>query len=138
MLLSNINYLSVFLSAIAAWLAGAVWYTTLSKQWLSALGKTREELSGPTGKPSPAPFIISLLAEIVMAFILASLMLGLGAQNLAGGIAIGFITWLGFVATTMVVNNSFAGARFRLTLIDGGHWLLVLLVQGAILGVLGA
>ena len=42
--------------------------------------------------------------------------------------------WLGFVITTMVVNYAFHGARHALTLIDGGHWLGVLLIQGAILG----
>jgi hypothetical protein len=40
----------------------------------------------------------------------------------------------GFVITTMAVNHAFQGARGSLTLLDGGHWLGVLLVQGAILG----
>jgi hypothetical protein len=34
----------------------------------------------------------------------------------------------------MVVNYAFHGARHTLTLIDGGHWLGTLLIQGAILG----
>ena len=46
----------------------------------------------------------------------------------------GAFIWLGFVITTMVVNYAFHGARHALTLIDGGHWLGVLLIQGAILG----
>jgi hypothetical protein len=37
----------------------------------------------------------------------------------------------------MVVNYAFHGARHTLTLIDGGHWLGVLLIQGAILGFWG-
>jgi hypothetical protein len=50
------------------------------------------------------------------------------------GLVSGFFLWLGFVITTMAVNHAFQGERRRLTLIDGGHWLGVLLIQGAILG----
>ena len=34
--------------------------------------------------------------------------------------------WVGFVVTTMLVNNAFAGRRYALTAIDAGHWLVVL------------
>jgi hypothetical protein len=37
----------------------------------------------------------------------------------------------------MLVNNSFAQRDGRLLLIDGGHWLVVLLVVGAIIGAMG-
>ena len=46
--------------------------------------------------------------------------------------------WLGFVITTLSVNNAFQGAKPALTVIDGGHWLGVLLLQGAIIGLMGA
>jgi hypothetical protein len=37
----------------------------------------------------------------------------------------------------MLVNNIFAQRDRRLLLIDGGHWLVVLLVMGAIIGAMG-
>jgi hypothetical protein len=92
---------------------------------------------GPSGKPSMVPFFISFVAELVMAFILAGFLLNLGANGVARGLAVGFLAWLGFVATRMVVNHRFGGVRPLLTVIDGGHWLSVLLVQGAILGWFG-
>ena len=55
-------------------------------------------------------------------------------MSIRAGIISGFLLWLGFVITTMAVNHTFQGARRSLTLIDGGHWLGVLLIQGAILG----
>jgi hypothetical protein len=42
--------------------------------------------------------------------------------------------WLGFIATTLTTNYAFSGHKYRLTAIDGGHWLVVLIVMGAILG----
>jgi hypothetical protein len=42
--------------------------------------------------------------------------------------------WVRLVMTTMVVNYNFHGARQSLTLIDGGHWLGVLVLRGASVG----
>jgi Protein of unknown function (DUF1761) len=47
------------------------------------------------------------------------------------------VAWFGFVVTTMTVNYAYHGARPKLTLIDGAHWLGVLLIQGAVLGFWG-
>ena len=55
----------------------------------------------------------------------------LTARN--GAIAAAFL-WFGFVITTMVVNYAFHGAKHALTLIDGVHWLCVLLLQGLVIG----
>jgi Protein of unknown function (DUF1761) len=54
--------------------------------------------------------------------------------SVRAGVVSGFFLWFGFVITTMAVNYAFHGAKRSLTLIDGGHWLGVLLIQGAILG----
>jgi hypothetical protein len=39
--------------------------------------------------------------------------------------------------TTIGVNHAFSGASPKLTLIDGGHWLAVLVVMGAVIGAFG-
>src|SRR5674476_745221 len=43
----------------------------------------------------------------------------------------------GFVITTLVVNNTFGMRSAKLIAIDGGHWLAVLLLMGAIIGAWG-
>jgi hypothetical protein len=45
--------------------------------------------------------------------------------------------WLGFVITTLAVNYSFGQRRPMLIIIDGIHWLGVLVIQGAIIGAMG-
>ena len=134
---AGINLWPVIMAAIAAWLVGAIWYMALAKPWITALGKTREELVGPSGKPPMGPFVVSFAAELVMAFVLAGFLLNLGTIDVSHGIAVAFFAWLGFVVTSMVVNHGFGGARPMLTVIDAGHWLAVLLVEGAIIGWFG-
>jgi hypothetical protein len=58
--------------------------------------------------------------------------------TLRGGVISGAFCWLGFVITTLVTNYTFAMRDWRLLLIDGGHWLVVLLLMGAIIGAMGA
>ena len=47
------------------------------------------------------------------------------------------LCWLGFVLTTIVVNNAYTFRRPLLTTIDSLHWLGVLAIMGAILGAMG-
>jgi len=136
--MSDINTLAVFAAAVAAWLAGAAWYMALGQPWLRALGKTKKELMGPSGKPSPVPFVLAFAAELLMAFVLALFLVRLGPVTIANGIATAFLAWLGFVATSMLVNHRFGGARPMLTVIDAGHWLAVLAVEGIVIGAFGA
>ena len=88
--------------------------------------------------PVPVPYIIAFVALLIMAWMFAGVLLHLARGGMAvtirAGMISGFFLWFGFVITTMVVNHAFQGAKRSLTLIDGGHWLGVLLIQGAILG----
>ena len=129
----SVNLLAVLVAAIAAFAFGAVWYTALSKQWLAALGKTREQLNvGFT------PFIWSVVVELVMAFVLAVLIGNLpGGITITTGLTVGLLAWVGFVATTLILNHRYEGLSWSLTILDSGHLLGVLLIQGAVIGVFG-
>ncbi|MGX8011263.1 DUF1761 domain-containing protein [Mesorhizobium sp. ORM8.1] len=132
---SVVNWLAVIVAAVVAWLFGAVWYIALSKPWMKAA-----KIDAANKKPSIAPFIISFVAEVVMAFVL-TLVVGAmtgGEPNPLAGVIFGFVLWLGFVATTVSANHRYQGFGWDLTLIDAGHWLGVLLIIGAIIGWFGA
>ncbi|MEV8805597.1 DUF1761 domain-containing protein, partial [Mesorhizobium ciceri] len=61
-----------------------------------------------------------------------------GEPTWLAGLVFGFVLWLGFVATTLSVNHRYENFGWDLTLIDGGHWLGVLLIIGAVIGWFGA
>ena len=132
---STVNWLAVIVAAVVAWLFGAAWYMGLSKPWLKAA-----RLDPATMKKSPLPFVISFIAELVMACIMALVVGAMtgGEPTLVAGLVFGFVLWLGFVITTLSVNHRYEGFGWGLTIIDGGHWLGVLLIMGAVIGWFGA
>ncbi len=124
MTFAGINYLAVFIAALVAWLAGAAWYMALGKVWMAALGTTPEKMQEMKGEPGAfLPFIYAIVAELVMAWALAGLVghLGPGQVTVKNGIISGAFCWLGFVMTSMLVNNSFGRRDWRLLPIAGGH-----------------
>jgi hypothetical protein len=136
MTFAGVNYLAVVIAAIVAFMIGAGWYMSLGKIWVEAQGLTPEKMQSNKSK---LPFIYTFVAELVMAWVLAGLMahLGPGQVTFLNGIVSGAFCWLGFVVTALVVNVSFSMRDMRLLWIDGGHWLIVLVVMGAIIGAMG-
>jgi hypothetical protein len=136
MSLGGLNYFAVMTAAIVSFAFGGVWYTAFSKQWMEAVGMTPDRQ--PKERGQIGLYVLAFIAQLVMAWMLAGVLLHLGQGGLPVSLKNGLISaafiWVGFVITTMVVNYAFHGARHALTLIDGGHWLGVLLIQGAILG----
>jgi hypothetical protein len=132
MTFAGMNYLAVLFAAIAGFAWGAAYYMTLSRQWLAAVGKTEPN-------KSPVPFVISFAALLVMAWVLAGTLghLGAGQVTAKNGIVSALFLWLGFIATTVFVNNAYPGRKFALSVIDSIHWLGVLVIQGAIIGAMG-
>jgi len=72
-----------------------------------------------------------------VAWMLAGVLGHLGDLSFKNGVISAAFLWLGFVVTTLAVNNIFGMRRHILILIDGGHWLGALLLMGAIIGAWG-
>ena len=137
----SVNWLSILIAAVAAWLFGGGYYTALSKPWLEAQGKTLEqckaEQAGKSGAAKAAPFILVFIGEIVIAWALYGILVHLNAFTLRGGVIAAVLVWFGFVVTTMTGNNAFTGKKPMLTVIDGGGWLGAFVIIGALVGWMG-
>ena len=59
------NIVAIGAAAVISFAFGAVWYMTLSKQWLAAVGKSEEEAKAAQ---SPRPFMIAIFCQLVIAF----------------------------------------------------------------------
>lgn len=135
---AGLNYLAIGLAAVASFLFGGIWYGALANPWMDAVGKTEAEIKN-SGRPMPLLLGMTFVAQLIMAWVLAGTIghLGQGQVTLWNGVISGAFVWFGFVATTLVVNHGYQGAKTSLTIIDGLHWLGVLAIQGAVIGWMG-
>jgi hypothetical protein len=140
----SLNYLAIVVAAVAGWILGAIWYGVLSAQWIAALGKTKEILAqerearkaaGQGQMTEIMPFVLSFIAELIMAWALAALMfqVGVGPPTVGSGLLWAVFVWFGFILTTNALNNAYPMRKPALTVIDSLHWLAVLAVMSLVL-----
>ena len=132
------NWTAIIVAAIAAWVFGAVYYGILGKTWIAAQGETINSLkaknAGKSAAAKATPFIISFIAEIVMAAALSGIMFHSAMAGPRQGAITGALIWVGFVVTTILVNNAYTFRSLKLTAIDAGHWLGALVIIGFVVG----
>ena len=130
---AGVNYLAIVVAAAASFLFGGIYYRLVSNHWLKASGVKKSAVKGhPVNL-----YVITIIAELIMAWMLAGILAHLGPVTFKNGVISGALIWLGFVATTIAVNNGFGMRKPMLSVIDGAHWLGVLLIMGAVLGAFG-
>jgi uncharacterized protein DUF1761 len=140
--LANVNFLSILIAAMAAWIFGGVYYTALSKPWLAAQGKTLEqcktEQASKSGAAKAAPFILVFVGEFIMAWATYGILFHMNMFSARAGAISGAALWFGFVLTTITGNYAFHGRKPTLIVIDSLGWLGALAIIGAIVGAMGA
>jgi hypothetical protein len=138
---TSAQWLAIGSAAVLAWMFGALYYTALGRFWLAAHGPAADAMKAAGAHKSAAakafPFVLSLVAEIVMALVMLGLLAHTKMITAKGGLVTALFVWAGFVLTTIWVNNAYPGRRTMLTVIDAGHWLGVLIIIGAVVGGLG-
>jgi hypothetical protein len=126
------GYLGILAAAVGAWIFGAIWYGVLGKQYQLALGLNPEECKG---KPMPiAPLVACFLGELVMAAVLFWLLEHLSVVGWMWGAHAGLLIGAGIVLPTVIINHMFPGRTKALMVIDGLHWVIVVAIEGAVLG----
>ena len=134
-----VNWLAVGLATIVSMAIGALWYSVLTQRWIEACGFSPEQIASIEANDKPVIYLFAVISHLVMAVVLSGIIFhtaGAGS-TLGNGLVVGFLVWLGFVLTSMTVNHRFQFKPWSLTIIDAGHYLAVLLLQGAIIGWFG-
>jgi hypothetical protein len=126
----SVNWWAVIVAAIAKFVLGAAWYMSpVGKQWQEAVG-----LDDAKARSGMAPaLIVDIIANLVMAYVLARFVIWAGAGTIGSGALIGFMAWLGFVAVVTISNNTYEQRPFKLFIINNIYLLVSLAVMGAIL-----
>jgi hypothetical protein len=132
-----VNWLAIIIAALANMIIGFLWYGTwaFGKSWMKLSGRTMGE-GFPAG-PGPL-YALTAVAAVVQAITMAWLIGQTGANSGAAGAIVGLYVGMGIVAAAMFAEVLFAGRHPRLFAITAGYSVLALIVQGMIIGFLGA
>ncbi len=131
----DVNYWAVLVAAISAMIIGGLWYSPLlfAKQWMAATGLSSEKLDELKRRGMAKSYLGALVGSLVTAYVLAILVQWGLASNWVEGLGVGFMAWLGFVATTTLSTILWEGKSAKLWFLNNAHELLVFLIMGAIL-----
>jgi hypothetical protein len=124
----------ILAAGAAGWIFGAIWYTVLGKPWQRALGLNPDDCKDK--KMPMAPMVVSFLVAVVMSAVLYQLLTNLGVMGVMGSAIAGLTLGAGLLLTSTLVNNLFQGRSFILTVIDGGHWTLALVIESVVIALL--
>jgi len=128
----DINYLAVLVSGAVAFLIGGVWYGPLfGKSWMSAVGKTEEELKQNFNPVKT--FGLAFIGHVAVSLGLAYLMDLTSAQTFSDAFRIAFVAWLCFSAATMFINFLFEGYKLKLLFINIGYQLVFFIMATFVL-----
>src|SRR5271169_2885437 len=126
------NYAAVFVSALAYWVLGALWYGFLfAKPWMALEQMTAEKAASMN---PVLPYILTFLLNLVIAFVLAQICIWRNANTAARGAAVGIFLWLGIVGPIVYTTYMYEMRPLQLFAINEFYALVGLCMMGAILG----
>ncbi|MEX1139972.1 MAG: DUF1761 domain-containing protein [Bacteroidota bacterium] len=132
----KIHYPAVIVAALIQFFIGWLWYGMLfMKPWIEATGVPMDAAQSMSGGQMAMMYVGSLMAFLVVYYIMAHFVSYTKSTTAKQGMQTGFWLWLGFVATTILVNITYTMKPLLLWLIDGGYWLVCMLAGGALLAI---
>lgn len=131
----DFNWTAIVVAALLNMVIGFLWYSKalFAKQWMKAIGKTEAELKAGGNN---AAYGLTMIGAIVMATVLSCIVDYAGAFTAGEGAKLGFVVWIGFVATTYLSLKIFEGRSWELYWINTGYYLVSLVAMGAVLAVM--
>jgi hypothetical protein len=120
----HIDFLSVLIAAIVNIVIGLIWYSRF------LFGKAHEKAA----KPNKLAILWNSIVILITAYVLGFFEVFLGVTTVSDGMFVGFLAWLGFVATTQIYAVIWGKMSFKHFIIHSGCQLISFLAMGGIIG----
>lgn len=133
---AGINWLAVIVAAVLGVAIGFVWYMpqVFGRRWAATIGRDLPS----SAEVSPAIYLVNVVQALVVAYVLALLISGLGVASLAEGIIVGFVVWLGFAAVPALNAVLFERRSLEYWMINAGYALVSIVAMAAVIALMGA
>lgn len=120
----------VLISAVLQWLLGWLWYGLIfKKSWMKLVGFAE----GEKPKNGAMTMVASLIACLLLSYVLIHVIGWAGAVVFTGGAKLGVICWVGFMAPPLFTGHIAEGRRANLFAINAAYWLLAMALGGGIM-----
>ena len=134
-----VPWVPVVVSTIAGFLIGWVWHSDalFGKTWRREMGVSDAEMQKAKKqgmKMMMGPMIVTLITLFVMAWVISTFIYATGSAGVVGGLCVAFWSWIGYVATIGLGAVSWEKRSMKMFWINSIHWLVAMLVMGAIIG----
>ncbi len=130
----RVNWSAILLAGIADWLLQAAWFTIFKTPWQAGTRMSQEELEHYTAHPDFWPYIIALVCNFVIAYVIARLLSAHERAGLFRGIRVGILVGL-VAALALVTEMAFEVRPRSFMVIAAGCPFVGCILMGIILGV---
>lgn len=129
----HLHHWPVIVSALILWFLGALWYSPVlfAKPWIAIVGRKQ----GEKPKGVVVGMVSSFIGDLLLALVLMHFVYWSGGTTFAWGAFIGLLTWIGFVLSPLFPQHIYEGRPFTYFAINGGYWLVGLLIVGGLIAV---
>ena len=131
----RMNYWAIVVSAVAAFVVGALWYSPLlfGKAYLQVRGLSPDAMADM--RPPAGEMIGELVKNLVVAFVLSYFVVRLDVADWKGALQLGLWVWVGFQAMLLMGAVLHEKMPWTLYAIHAGDALVKTLLVTLILGV---
>lgn len=135
--LAHLNYLAVFVVALAGFLLGWLWYSPVlfAKPWMAEMKFTEETMKAAAAKGMARLFAAGFAYTLISALALAALIKAHGSENALKGALFGAFVGALVVGARLLNAGLWESRSLKLQAITVGHEVALFTLQGAILGV---
>lgn len=135
-MLGSVNYVAVLLASVAAMAVGFAWYSPslFGNAWIKAMGLNKKDMGAAKKKGMGGTMAMAFASTLVLNFVLANVLSWAGASDWVSGAQVAAVVWLGFFATEQLGIVLWQNKSWNLYAINASHWLVMLVISGAILG----
>jgi len=132
----GINVWAILVSGVISMVIGFIWYGPLfSKPWSAYTGWTNEKIRSLSGGSMALTYILTFLAAVVQAFVLAVVARSLGATAWSDGLILGLLAGVGFTALGFATSFLFEHKPFGFWLIVSGYEVVYLAAAAVVVTV---
>ena len=126
-----VNWAAIVIAAAVGLAIGIIWY---SPQVFGKRARAAQMALPVAGQISARDYALTVLIVLVTAYALALLVGAVGAAGIVEGAVVGFVVWLGFVATWALTALTFEHKPWIHWVLTAGQGFASMVVMGAIIG----